>query len=309
MKQLSKLLLVLLVCSSNSFCCLAQKSGAGARIGVTIMVGKPISRIGFSAHYFQFYDFFQINIGSRVLYNFKTWGPGLRSPEFQCYAGAVLAYGKIDRSLTPIVSIVGNQTGRSNSVAYSYMVYRDKISTSQRSGTFAVQFSEFVLVSENDVFSGTGRDRFRTGGLMAGMYVQNLLVSVNTMSWTGNTSSKKVIRVKESDYPSRFGYNDLSNVEHGRFSHGVFALQVLADIGYGQMVGGRVGFDSERVRHIFQNRLVHDAALWPKKWRVHANPHYPMLDTEGQPFLFRQGQEIRKTRGVLQFFSNDGLFY
>lgn len=281
----------------------------GGRLGVAITLGTPVNRLGISIQLYQYHDFFQVNIGARGYYNLQGYGPRKRGRELQLNGGITLAAGNIDSTWTPLVSAVGNQTKRPYSGSYSYQVYLDDIGTGQKSGTVALQLNKVFLAMENDIFSGTGRDRYRTGAMMAGYYVQNTLVSVNALMWTGNTSSSKRVFHRESVNGARFGYYDLSKVEYGKFSHGILALQVDSELGLGQMGSVRIGIDAEQVRHALQNRLIHDALLWPRKWYVHDNEHYPMLDEEGLPYTDKETQKIRKARFVLQGSANSGFFY
>jgi hypothetical protein len=48
---------------------------------------------------------------------------------------------------------------------------------------------------------------------------------------------------------------------------------------------------------------MHDMYLWPAKWNTAKNPHVPMLDSEGKPYLYKEGQEVRKVK----FYFNLGL--
>jgi hypothetical protein len=66
---------------------------------------------------------------------------------------------------------------------------------------------------------------------------------------------------------------------------------------YVSNVYGRIGIDSERIRHAFQNRLMHDLIFLPKRF-PRKTPHYPMLDQDGCPTFDKTA--VRKSKLYLQ---------
>jgi len=70
-----------------------------------------------------------------------------------------------------------------------------------------------------------------------------------------------------------------------------------------------MGVDSEHIRYAIQDIFIHDMYFIPKKWNKAKNPHYPMLDTTGQPYLFKPGQKVKPTSFYFEFSGNTGIFY
>ena len=70
-----------------------------------------------------------------------------------------------------------------------------------------------------------------------------------------------------------------------------------------------IGIDAEQVRHVFQNRIVHDMYFIPERFIGYKNVHYPMLQKDGTPFLQRPGQKVRKPKPFFNLGLNDNLFY
>jgi len=134
--------------------------------------------------------------------------------------------------------------------------------------------------------------------------------AINTTLWHGNTHGPNARRIKDSgDYPCRHGYKDLSATHCGRFSHGIMALQVQQMLPYTQTAHLGVGIDSEKIRHFWQNKLIHDLLLFPASWENAHNPHYPMLDENGAPYLFKEDQVLKPSRFFFDLGLNPTLFY
>ena len=71
---------------------------------------------------------------------------------------------------------------------------------------------------------------------------------------------------------------------------------------YGNILQMKVGVDSERFRHAFQNRLTHDLIILPKKV-TRNTPHYPRLDENGCPVF--EKELVRKDKWYFQVGLND----
>jgi hypothetical protein len=67
--------------------------------------------------------------------------------------------------------------------------------------------------------------------------------------------------------------------------------------------------DSEKVRHIVQNRFIHDMDYLPEQWVATENPHVPMRDADGGQYLFKEGQTLKPAEPFLEFSMNPSLFY
>ena len=77
----------------------------------------------------------------------------------------------------------------------------------------------------------------------------------------------------------------------------------------GQILQANVGIDAEEIRNAVQNRFNHDMILIPKKWYKRNNCHIPMLDENGNPYLYLDGQKIKKPELYWNVFSGATNFY
>ncbi|MDX2247710.1 MAG: polymorphic toxin type 23 domain-containing protein [Bacteroidia bacterium] len=288
-----------------------QSERLGGTVGLSVQLGTTINRLGISANGYYLSDFVQVNLQLRGFYSFTDLGarPAIPGWEAQISAGGVLGFGPDRQTDGPFLSPVSNQTGRQYALAYAYNLYFDQRGTSQRTATVAFHIGKFLAASENDALSGELADKFRTASLLFLYRVDSLSIGLNTLMWTGDSRDPKVKKIRQSEYPGRFGYKDLRDVLYGRFSHGIQTVQAQYALPYGQVTQANVGVDSEYVRHFLQNRLIHDLRFVPLKWNKSKNPHYPMLDTEGLPYLYLPGQKVKPSRLYFNVGMNPGLFY
>lgn len=303
---------LILLLSLFPFFCQAQTikiRNGGINGGLAFNFGTTINRIGVYFGGFYYYDFIQLNSSFRVYYNFKTFGPSIKGFEWQPSLGMVGSFGKRQSELDPFYDVLGNQTGRKFSLGYAYNFYFDPMKTSQRTGTILVGVGRFELITENDILATRRSDRFRTGGIKLSYVYENMLFAINAITWTGNPQSPSTKRINDSGFPSRFGYLDISDAPYGKYSHGILALQYKYALGYGQDIQFSLGGDSEKVRNFIQNKLVHDMYFWPRKWNKARNPHLPMLDSEGMPYIYKEGQRIKAPSLYFDLSLNPGNFY
>ena len=275
---------------------------AGAIAGITVNVGNKIRNAGIFVSAWGRYDFIQINSGIRIYYNFKNLGAPGRYTEFDGYGGLLVGLGKCDSVKNKFVNNVSNQTMRRYSFAYSYNIYRDDIGTSQKTGAIALQFNKLSLITENDII-GDNDDRFRTAGVTVQYRHETTVLGLSSILWTG----EKGERITGTDYPSRNGYKKQGR--YGQYSHGILCLQARQYLNYGQNIQASAGIDSERVRHIFQNKIIHDFAFLPARWVKNPSSHVPMLDADGNMYLFQPEQKIRKPTSYFNAALNPALFY
>ena len=280
----------------------------GGMLGLSLTFGTVRQRLGVIAKGYYAGSDFQANLEVGVHYNFASFGPPVSSPEVRTSLGGVFAWGDIDETDNLFLSPVSNQTGHKYSLAYAYNYYWDRIQTSQPTGTMALQLDGFHLISENDFFAGRGGDKFRTGAISAAFRNSKTLIAVKTVLWTGDTG-KNTRKIKNTQYPGRFGYRDMSQAPHGAYSHGILSAQVQSAWYKFQTLGAEAGVDSEKVRHAVQNRFIHDMDFLPSKWVPHENPHVPMHDAEGGQYLFQEGQTIKPAEPLLEISMNPSLFY
>ncbi|MEO0898828.1 MAG: polymorphic toxin type 23 domain-containing protein [Bacteroidota bacterium] len=278
--------------------------------GLAIRFGTHVNQVGITGNLAYLEDFVQINAAVRLTYNVTQLGPKPQIPgwELQSSLGAVVAYGpnyQAQTFLTPISS----QLGRRYATAYAWTWYLDQRKTSQWTATIGQHISDFTLISENDAYTGFIDDRFRTGTFAVAYRYENMEFAWSTILWTGDARSKGVQKIKETDYPSRYGYKDLSEGQYGKFSHGLSFVQARILLAFNQTAQAQIGIDSEYVRHWLQNVLIHDLIFLPENLSGSKNPHYPMIDLEGEPFLFQKDQKVKPASFYLNLALNPSLFY
>lgn len=281
-------------------------TGWGINLGLVAAMGNRFQRLGFSATGYYYSDFAQINAQLRAYHNFRNLGPRRQYNELVVSAGLLAGYGNRQAAENPFTGVVANQTGYNHSLGYAYNLYFNSIGTSQQTGTIAVQFGNWSILSENDIFAHSTLDRFRTGAfLVQYRYAGKYLFALNCTMWTGQMGYKVT-----SD--TAFPYYGYMNTEGGRytaFSHGLLSAQVMTVVDYGQQLQANAGIDAEQVRNMVQNRLIHDMKFLPRKWRNPENCHIPMLDTAGQQYLYKPGQQIRPVKPYWNLFSSPATFY
>jgi hypothetical protein len=290
MRQL--LLLVFLCCA---WPLLAQNKGLGLQFQVNMTLGTLINRIGVHAQLFYAHNWFQINTGVSSQLYLSGLGPKGIFMENRMHLSGILAWGK-ERQHNPLwYNPLFQQTGRAYSLGYSHFWYWDTRNTSQRSGAWGAQIDRGFVYFENDLFAGQGRDRFRTGTLRL-MYMDSLqLMALNLKIWTGET--RGATNRKDERYPASRGYKDISANLYGKKSNGIFSVSYARTSDF-MPFGLEIGIDDERIRHAFQNVLIHD---FPKLFNKNPmrNLHLPMLDSEGLPYLKDNNQKLRKTKFVI----------
>lgn len=279
--------------------------------GLAFELGIPVRKMGVHLQAYYGQDFIQVNGRLACYYVWHDLGPRPfpRGWEGQASIGALLGWGRREQQDSPLLSPVSNQLERPYAVSYAYNWYRDQRKTSQTTATIGVHIGRWQVISENDAFTGQVQDRFRTGTFSV-RYVDSLTAfGLSLLMWTGDSRSAGTQRITDSAYPARFGYKDLSESTYGRFSHGVLAATVTRSLGYGQVGQLALGVDAEQVRHLLQNRLIHDMYWLPANWIKSRNVHYPMLMEDGRPYLYQAGQHIRPIRPYMGLSLNPGLFY
>jgi len=277
-------------------------NSAGAIAGITVTIGNKISNAGVFVSAWVYYDFVQFNPGARFRYHFKNLGVPGRYWEFDCYGGLIFAWGNRCETKNPFVNNVSNQTMRPYSIACSYNIYRDGVDTNQKTGTIALQFNKISLITENDIF-GDNRDRFRTAGTSVQYRHEGTVLGMSIILWTG----EKGERITGTDYPSRNGY--MKQGRYGGYSHGILCVQARQYLDYIQNMQLSAGIDAEQIRHVFQNKIMHDMVFLPARWVKDPSSHVPMLDADGNMYLFQPAQKIRKPAPFFQTAINPGLFY
>lgn len=283
-----------------------RQSNWGFNVGVVFALGNRFQRIGLTFQSYYYYKFVQLNAEVRAYYNLKNLGPKKQYAEIVTAAGVVLAYGKKQKYFNPFLSSISNQTGYRNSFAYSYNLYFNKIKTKQRTGTVAVQVGGFSFISENDLLATPALDRFRSAAvLLQYQYKNRYQAALNCTMWTGQMG--KVVR-DNKDFPF-IGYVDTTGGVYTNCSHGLLSAQFKMALDAGQNIQANIGIDAEQVRNAVQNRFMHDAIFIPKKWYKTVNNHIPMIDQNGNQYLYKPNQKVRKPECYWNVFTGAGNFY
>lgn len=283
---------------------LFESNGFGVTGGIHLNVGTHFNRIGFQVNAYYLNTFVQANTGFYGSFNAPWKAPKENHFEGQWYLGINFYWGQdsIDRYLI-------NETGLNSDapwgLGYYFTRYWDTRNTGQNSGGFNFYLHRFNLSTENDLFAGEGRDRFRTGALQLGFWYGDFYFSYMAQMWTGETRGAPRILPDETVYPGTGGYKDLSDSYLGKTSQGIAALRVNYRLPFAQNVRTEIGIDAEQIRHFFQNKLIHDPASTLER----PNPHYPMLQKNGCPYLMNGENEIRKPYFYFQMGGNLPTFY
>jgi hypothetical protein len=102
---------------------------------------------------------------------------------------------------------------------------------------------------------------------------------------------------------------DTTNGVYTRYSSGLLSAQCKVALANGQNLQANAGIDAEQVRDLVQNRAVHDLLPNPKKAHMPINCHIPMLDTQGNQYLYLPGQQIRPSQLYWNAFTGAAAFY
>lgn len=196
-----------------------------------------------------------------------------------------------------------------NQVGYAYVYYWDQFETSQASGIFRLKVGAFHYQIENDFFAFQQKDRYRTGSFYMGWQIKNHWFYIKNIGYTGDPYAEDVPWIKDSNFPSKYGYTDMSKAPTGDKSLGVLSLGWASNLLKYNQLAVEVGIDAEQIRNYFQNRLVHDSKWLNNPQKGVTNPHIPMLDTQDKPYLYLPSQSIRKPKPYLQVFFNDFFTY
>ncbi|HPI53621.1 MAG TPA: polymorphic toxin type 23 domain-containing protein [Chitinophagaceae bacterium] len=303
----------------NPLSVFAKKIESGFKFGLSISLGTHIQRLGVMAG-----AYLQTNRVQGMIMIRPHW---MKQPnghhslfEIQCSEGIYLLSGSknsIPMSLA-LLHEGSNFSRRPFAIGFHLKHYLDNNHTSQTTGIWVISYRQVSFSIENDAFLFSYRDRFRTATLMM-MYEwqtrtqhaigQSLLLGTKIQLYTGDALGKASVRKHDSLYPSRHGYWDMSKTVNGQQSEGIAAVYIQSTLPFQQSISLQVGLDDERIRHQFQNKWIHDMSWLPKRWEHFNNPHIPMLQKNGDAYLFKPQQRIRPTKLFLQAGINETSFY
>jgi len=290
---------------SSTFGQLSIKKNYGFNIGFVSAIGTHVQRFGFVLQGYAVYDFAQLNASFRFYDNFRNLGPRGEHTEFNAALGLCLGYGEKNKEKNLFVNSISNQTRYKNSVSYSYNFWRNKIKTSQVTGIIAFQFNHFSIISENDLLAKPILDRFRTGAFLIQYQNKHFQYAINCTLWTGKMGPG--IRT-DSLFP-KSGYLSTTDGVYSDLSHGLLSAQIKYANQFGQYLQANAGVDAEQVRNVVQNKMIHDMPFIPSKWNKAQNHHIPMIDTNGNQYLYHKDQKIRKPKLFLNGYTSPNVFY
>ena len=277
------------------------KDHFGGTIGLVANVGSHVTNIGLNVKGYYTDYFYQFNLGSTFYLHQHSYANRQRFWETRNTAGLVLLAGKKNREIDFYLDGLNHQTSYSYGIGYNYILYHDKVGTSQRSGGMSIHIKNFSLLHENDMFAGQAKDRFRTARVEAAYQHNDFRFATGINLWTGETSNTVWQRVNYEKCPS--GFRILEDRPYGKTSHGIAYAGITYNTPFkGQNLHLKLGADSEAIRHGIQNRFIHDLIFLPKKIE-RTTPHYPRLDEYGCPVF--SSEDARKTDLFLQFGMND----
>lgn len=276
----------------------------GGHLGILIGFGSHQNDVGLKVDSYVGNDYLQINAGATYRYFLTNLGKRTNFGEWRLSTGAVIMWGKKKNSINMDWDGALHQTRTPYSIGYQYLWYFDKLGTAQRSGAWNIGIQRIDILFENDVWGGQAKDRFRTGALIVSYRDSMQKISLGLTIWTGETRLSPWIRKTLPGMPN--GYRDLSKNAFGKLNHGILYGEYKRTIDFGQTAGMRLGWDSEQIRHCFQNRFTHDL-IWLPKNIERNTPHYPRLDELGNNVFNRKA--ARKPLFYFKTFLNDGLPY
>ena len=276
-------------------------------VGLSLSLGTHVNQMGtFVRSFTSISDNFQWNNEFRLSVNIRYLGPKKTHLEMQFSSGVTFGYGKKRTVSYLFMNKNSNFTGLENSVSYIYNLYFNKIGSSQQTGSVSFSANDFYFLHENDILARPTLDRFRTAGIQIAFQYQNIRFSITQFNWTGMLGRQK----SDSLYPSPSGYLDTTAHRYGLFSHGILCTSAeFLESSYHQQIKIGVGIDAEQIRNFVQNRVVHDGFFLPNSWRNKNNYHFPMMDSNGQQFLYRKNQKIKRPRFFLNSYLNSDLIY
>ena len=310
MKRFIRLSFCLFITSSLYSQSISGENYQGS-VGLNLTFGTTVNRIGLFAKGFYIHKDVQFNLDTRYHFNISSYGPRLSGPEWSLKGGVVWAWGEQASIENPFLSPVGNQIEKTNSLGYSFNYYWDKIGTNQATGTLSVQFDKVNFIMENDAFAPPAADKFRTAAIKFTYRIQeNTYLTINSTLWTGDPFTDMLDTQRDlAHYPSRYGFRDMSYTKYGKFSHGILSVGLQQILPFQQEIRYNLGVDSEWVRHILQNVIIHDLYFIPNIINPAKHPHIPMVSNTGEQYLFYSHQEVKPASFYGQFSMNGTLFY
>lgn len=288
----------------------AQEPSFGISAGLAFTFGTTVNRLGVHFSGYGLYNYAQVNVSVKGYYNFQSLALKQKTPELQLGLAGQFGFVRVDSSSNPFIGLPENNMSYDYSVGYGYIHYFDKQNTSQGAGFINANIKQFNIITENDLFGNllNQTDRYRTAAALI-EYRHNLTkVGLNVLLWTADFGDCGTERTKRYAR-ARFGhYIDDGNRDRST-TLGILSIQAKQWLPYQQELKVDMGINSERVRHVVQNELIHDQPFFPEKIIRRKPPHIPMYTEEGDQFFFLKGQEVKRPNFHFNFGLNTMTFY
>lgn len=299
---------------------LAKDLNIGFKFGIAATIGKPLTRFGLELGGYAQYQHFQFTLQTHAFYHLKSFGPKGTFKECQITESVSYLFGKKQKQTSNLFFFhaASQYSNYAQHIGYGLKQYLDTRKTSQSSAMFFYGHSQWIIVVENDAFLFSYKDKFRTGGIRllynwSNQHTSDLFkyhqLGMHITLFTGDALHANAVRIKDTSYKNRHGYMDLSNAPLGKYAHGIWSVDYSTSMIHAQNISVGIGLDDERIRHVIQNKIIHDMVFIPKKWDKFNNPHIPMLQKNGMPFTYKLGEHIAPTRIFWKLSLNDPLFY
>lgn len=277
------------------------------RAGLSLQLGSHQNRVGINLSTSLGQTFANVTLQYDVLYTFKDLGYFEKS--FQHTAGIKLTTAVEEKRVNYRPAVNSPLSNHAfYEFHYLYRYYFNKWNTNQPTGEIGLNFGHFFLQHENDLLAAKSVDKFRTAAMRIGYQDSVQSISTSFILWTGNKDHPNTKRINSSDF-SRYGYFDLSDTPFGKYSHGILAMDYARQLPFANQIRVSAGYDHEKIRNAIQNKFMHDLPIWPRKWNTANSRHVPMVDKEGNSFLYKNNQKIRDGQFYWGIFLNSPDFY
>ncbi len=304
----------------NFFDSKSQSLNLAYKIGLSASFGTTIQRFGLCTGFYVQYNFIQFHALLNGYYVRKSFSLTRNQFELQSGEGIAFQFGnkRAHYSSIALMNHASNFSQRDFNVGYTLKQYLDGFKTSQSTALIHLSYKGLSLSTENDAFIFSYFDRFRTAALNIRYewlnknqhyFNTSSAISTKLLLFTGDVLAKQSRRILTSRYPARNGYMDLSKSSCGQCSHGIIAIQFESAVTGTQAVSFQAGIDDEQIRHRIQNKWIHDMPWLTIGKNHYKNPHVPMLQENGEPYLFESGTKVRKARSYFQLGINEPDFY
>ncbi|WP_375581290.1 polymorphic toxin type 23 domain-containing protein [Marivirga tractuosa] len=278
------------------------------RGGLSLQFGSHQNRVGLNISTSLGQSYANITLRFDLLYTLKDLGYYEKS--FQHIAGLKLSTAFQEKSMDNYRPFANSPFSNDffYEIHYFYRYYFNKWNTNQPTGEIGLNFGHFFLQHENDLLAAKSVDRFRTAAMRIGYQDSVQSIATSFIFWTGNKDDPNTKRINSSDF-SRYGYFDLSDTPFGKYSHGILAIDYTRQLPFANQIRFSTGYDHEKIRNAIQNKFMHDLPIWPKKWNTAKSRHVPMVDQDGNAFLYKENQKLREGKFYWGVFLNSPNFY